>query len=244
MLHTNEIVYSFSLPNTRPRTFRVVLDAENLGLLPPHNTDKPAWTKMEFCQCENCPLSPNAHPFCPVARNLAPVITAFNDRPADESVVVEVVTAQRRIVRDCSLQEGLRSFFGLIMAASGCPVLDYLKPMAGMHLPFSSPSETAFRSVSTYLLAQYFRNSQNKSADWKLKQFIEMYRQIRKVNESFAKRLKSIAEADANRSAVLRLDKLADVVTFSVGEDWWVELRSLFEPFLRDPLPTRQPALR
>lgn len=57
------------------------------------------------------------------------------------------------------MQIGLYSLLGLVMATSGCPHLDFLRPLALHPLPFSSIHETVFRVSSSYLTEQYFREN-------------------------------------------------------------------------------------
>lgn len=80
-----------------------------------------------------------------------------------------MTTEDRAYLKVASLQEGLQGIFGLIMATSGCPHMDFLKPMARFHMPFSSSIETMVRTTSLYLLKQYFNLKDGKPADFLLK---------------------------------------------------------------------------
>ena len=57
-------------------------------------------------------------------------------------------------MRETSAQQAMSSVLGLIMATSGCPWTDRLRPMARFHLPFASEAETLYRSVGMFLLAR------------------------------------------------------------------------------------------
>ena len=54
------------------------------------------------------------------------------------------------------------------MATSGCPHMDFFKPMARFHLPLANAEETVYRATSMYLLAQYFLQREGKEADMEL----------------------------------------------------------------------------
>ena len=65
-----------------------------------------------------------------------------------DTVGVTVTQAERTVYAETSAQQAMSSVLGLIMATSGCPWTDHLRPMARFHLPFASEAETVYRSVS------------------------------------------------------------------------------------------------
>jgi hypothetical protein len=126
---------------------------------------------------------------------------------------------------------------GLIMATSGCPHLDKLRPMAFTHLPFSTMAQTTYRAVSMYLLAQFFRRRRGLEPDWELRELSRAYEDIRTVNVAFAKRLASIQQDDANLNAIVKLDNHAGITSLSIAEEWWEEIEHVFRKYLEDGLP-------
>ena len=58
------------------------------------------------------------------------------------------------------------------------------------------------------------------------------YEEIRIVNRAFAKRLASIQEEDASRNAIVRLDSLASITSFSISEQWSEDIGDIFKPYL------------
>jgi hypothetical protein len=165
-----------------------------------------------------------------VAVNLAPVLGTFKSRMSYDTVDVTVDAPDRQYAKRCALQEGLSSLVGLIMPTSGCPILDKLRPMAASHLPFSSTRETIHRALASYVLAQFVRLRRQQPADWQLKNLTRTYEDIRIVNEAFAARVRDLPSEDAGINAVVRLDAFADMITFTLANDWWRDLESLFEP--------------
>ena len=121
--------------------------------------DTPAkpWTALDFNQCPHCPLNKVTTPQCPVARNLDQIVEDSKNTISYTPATVSVITAERTYVKKCATQEGLRSLFGMIMGASGCPHLDWFRPMARFHLPFSDSEETLFRVLSLQLLTFFLR---------------------------------------------------------------------------------------
>ena len=159
--------YRFKQKDGRVQEFPVSLDAKTLNVVRKPGP-LPDWTKLEYNQCENCPLSVKTHERCPVAVNLVPLMDAFSDRLSYETVEVEIESPSRKVSKVVPLAEGIRSLLGLHMAASGCPVLDRLKPLVRTHLPFASWDETAFRVIGSYLLQQFFIARRGGIPDWAL----------------------------------------------------------------------------
>jgi hypothetical protein len=98
-----------------------------------------------------------------------------------------------------------------------------LRPMVRFHLPFATIEETVYRSVSCYLLGQYFKVKKDKKPDWDLKGLAEAYEEIQKVNLGITNRLRSISDEDANANAIIVLDVFAKALSSSI----FVDLREL-----------------
>lgn len=228
------IAYRFTFPDAASCEFSVELRRPSLEAVSAPSGGEPAWTALAFRQCPNCPLNADDHPHCPVARNLAPIAEAFENRMSYDTVNVTVHSEARTYQKTCPLQEGVSSLMGLIMATSGCPHLDKLRPMVFTHLPFATSEQTTYRAVSMYLLAQFFRQRAGGTPDWDLKDLARTYQNIQAVNRAFAKRFAGIPEKDANRNAIVKLDSLARITAFSIAEHWWEDIESIFRPYLAD----------
>jgi len=120
---------------------------------------------------------------------------------------------------------------GVIMVTSGCPVMDYLKPMARFHLPFASPEETTIRTLSMYLMAQYFLKGNTDSIHVKLEELNKIYSQVSVVNNDFSSRLAEAGEKDANLSALSNLDCHATLVTMTI-EETLAEFRQYYSAYV------------
>ncbi len=229
-----KITYEYFFEDSRVETFDLQFDDETLNLQPfPVEIDQP-WTLLKFKQCHVCTLRSVEHKYCPVARNLSYVMMQFKNDVSYEMVSVKVTMERRITERKDSLQEGVSPLMGLIMATSGCPILDKLKPMAFIHLPFSNEIETIFRAVSIYLTAQYIRMTNDQKPDWELLKFNEMYSKINQLNRDFSERVREIQGNDANVNALILLDLFAQVGAFAFSEDWMKQLEPLFCAYLKD----------
>jgi hypothetical protein len=209
------IAYRFEFGNEAPIVYDLVLDGRTLSLQvdPVAWAAAPDWTRLDFYRCDACTLEPTARAHCPVAVNLNQAATRFCAEVSIKRVKVTVTTVERTYYKETSLQNGLYSLFGLIMATSGCPVLDFLKPMARFHLPFASMDETVMRTTSMYLLGQYFAVKRGEPFDQEFKGLDEHYRKVARLNRSFSKRISRITRGDAEHNAINILHNFACMTT-------------------------------
>jgi len=207
-----KVVYEFLFPEGKTRTFEVELDRQE----PENNAPPPEWTELGHCQCTNCPLDRSRHTTCPVATDMAPVVNEFREENAFQKVTVRVMTEGRTYEKLTGLEEGLRSLLGLIMATSRCPILAELRPMAVHHMPFATPEEFILRTVSLYLLQQYFAQRNHRTPDWELKGLVKRNQQLQLVNQALWQRIHSVCEGDSNLKALLSFFSMASSVSFSL----------------------------
>ncbi|MBL3557063.1 MULTISPECIES: DUF6901 family protein [Marinobacter] len=204
------VTYQFRFEDSRSVEFKVTdKPSEAAGSLP-------AWTKLEHCQCSNCPLKATESPQCPAAVEILPVVNAFQAEDAYQRVDVIVTDDRRTYSKSTTLEEALRSLLGLKMATSGCPVLSELKSMAVHHLPFASNDEFIMRSVSHYLLQQYLAKRNHQEPDWDLKGLVERNQRLQLVNQALWQRIHSVCKGDSNLKALLNFFSMASSVSFSL----------------------------
>lgn len=188
----------------------------------------PDWTELRVHQCQNCPLSAESTPRCPMAVAFVPLIAAFSKRLSYDTVTVRVESKERTVSKSTSLQQAVGSLMGLLAATSGCPHTRFLKPMAHYHLPFASEQETIYRVASMYLLAQYFERARGGEPDWELKKLRAHYEELQCVNGAMAARLRAISERDGTLNALVLLDLLAKALPYSI-DDMLKDVKPVFE---------------
>jgi len=210
------------------KEFSITLDSKTLRIVSEEPEELPVWAKLDFCKCPNCTLDINENKFCPVAVNLSPIMVFFKDSLSYESSEIKLDTPDRTYSKKTSLQQGVSSMIGIVMVTSGCPVLSRLRPMVRFHLPFANPHETLYRTVSMYLMQQYFQHIKGKSADWDLNGLIDIYKNVHEVNVAFFERLSTLEGKDANVNALIILDNFANYVNFSLDNERLLKLESLF----------------
>ncbi|MBI3514516.1 MAG: hypothetical protein HY060_10700 [Proteobacteria bacterium] len=189
--------------------------------------DKPPadWAKLEFHQCPHCPLTPAESPLCPFAHGLSGFVERFEDFRSFDQATIEVVTDGRTVVAEKPLQDGMASLVGLIGATSGCPHLDYFRPMARFHLPFARDDETLFRVFAMYLLGRYLKDGAVGRAT--LDDLRALTESATRVNRGMADRVRAAFNRDVVVNAVIILDMFARAVPFAI-EDGLNELRAMY----------------
>ncbi len=210
------INYEFQLDGGERRLFKILLDPETISIIRPELKSKPDWTRLEYKQCKCCPLRKEVSPDCPLAVNAVEIVEAFKGMVSSDNCIVRCTTPERTYLKKTSVMVGLSSILGIIMATSNCPVMDFLKPMARFHLPFSTSDETIARSTSLYLLRQYFEYKNNKTPDFDLKELNQNYAKVQEVNKGFLTRINSIVEKDADNNAVITLNSLAQILSMEI----------------------------
>lgn len=223
------IIYEFVFEDGNTKVFKTQLDPITISVILPLPETMPEWTRLEYKQCTCCPLDRETHPYCPVAVNIAELMEEFKDAISSDYCTVKCITPERTYFRESAIQEGLFSILGIIMATSNCPIMDFFKPMARFHLPFSTVDETIFRSTSVYMLRQYFEYRKGRTPDLELKNLDNHYARVQEVNAGILKRTGDVAKKDADKNALIILNALAQMLSVEI-EDGLNSLEYLFYP--------------
>ncbi len=230
MADTIEIKYKFECDDGAFRTFEMRIDAESLLLK--NKPRKSEWAKLKNFRCVVCPLENEE--YCPLAVQLPDIIDFFSNIYSYQQAKITVETEERTYVKNTSVQRGLSSLLGIVMPASGCPVMAKLKPMIPFHLPFASAAETEYRVFSTYLFAQYLRYKQGLKPDWEMKNLETLYEEIGLVNRNVVKQLKKLSLRDANLNAVVILDTFTGFITMTLEDRAFEDLINFFDVYLKE----------
>lgn len=231
-LDSIQIEYCFQVDDAQDDRYLVTLDAATLTTLTAPPPDLPAWTILRTNQCPNCPLDPLIEVHCPAAVNMVHLVKRFDQLLSYDKTLVSVTTEERRVFSHTTVQRGICSLMGLLMATSQCPRTAFFKPMARFHLPFASTQETIWRATSTYLLAQYFRYGDGCTPDMTFEGLSTIYGEIQIVNKAFARRLRGACRQDSMVNAIILLDMFAKSMPTAIDASL-AEIRELFIPYLR-----------
>ena len=223
------VSYRFRLADGRCERFDFEFARESFEVMMDESAP-PGWAALGFQQCPHCTLDPAKHAHCPLALSIAGVVQRFDDLCSHAEVHLEVVTDERTFSKATSVQSGMSSLMGLLMAASGCPHMAPFRPMARFHLPFATTEETTYRVISMYVTALYMKG--RAAADDSLEGLNDIYRRAHIVNSSVAERLRAHAQTDSSVNAVVVLDMFATGIPYFMG-DSLEDMKGLFFAFAR-----------
>ncbi len=210
---TGQFKYVFDFSGRETVNFTVFLDGLS-RYVPAKPAVPPEWSRLSSHQCVPCTLTAEQHPFCPVACNIAQLVTAFKYTISHAQCVVSCSSIERTVTKKTTVQEGLASILGLLMATSGCPILDFFRPMARFHLPFSTVEESIFRVVAMYMLRQYYK--QNKRQEDPLNEIRTHYAKVQQVNAGLLDRIRHISALDADKNAIITLNSLSQILEMEI----------------------------
>ncbi len=205
-----EYIYNIKW-NNNTETIKLKLTPDRMSFDPDYleKNKYPEWVKLDFKQCDICPLDKKKNKVCPAALSIMKIIYSFKDMLSFENATVEIITPERKIVNDVQMQEALSSVMGLTLSLSDCPILAQFSSMGRFHLPFSTIEETIFRTTGSYLLKQYFVKKNGGTPDWDLKGLKEFYNKVSLVNGNLVERIRSGSIKDASVNALVKLDTYA-----------------------------------
>ncbi|QJB57188.1 hypothetical protein [Pseudodesulfovibrio sp. zrk46] len=219
-------LYRFELSD-KTISFKVNID-EHTGLAKKKpETLLPQWVLLKTHQCRHCPYSHDEIRYCPLAEAIHPTIDPFLKIKSYEEATVKVSTRERMFGLRTTVQRGLGSLLGLLIATSGCPHTSFLKPMARFHLPFASEEETLYRAVSTFMLGKFIQSRDTGCTIPDLDELKAAYGELEIVNSHVASRLRKMTADDASINALIILDFFAKSVPLIIEDDLG-ELPTLF----------------
>jgi hypothetical protein len=224
--------YVFTFKNSPEKEFKLRLDKKTLRLIEPEDRPPSPWAALKSFKCPNCPLDESQYEFCPTATNIIELTDYFKNRDSIEEVEVLVETQERKYLKQVPLYVGLSSLLGIYMVTTGCPILEKLKPMVRYHLPFASIEETTYRSVSMYLLAQFFLLRRKNKPDWNLDNLATVYNDIQLVNKNVCDKVREIIiSRDAADNALVKLDYSALYIFLRLNKNILDEIESYFNAY-------------
>ncbi len=219
------ITYRFDLPDGSTRTLDFAFGAVDFKMQKAPPDPPPFWTELAFSRCANCPLDEKLNAHCPAAMQLASALEPLSALVSFDNVGVTVTQAERTVYAQTSAQQAMSSVIGLVMATSGCPWTDHLRPMARFHLPFASEAETLYRSIGMFLLARTLAGSDESQGFAALE---ALYENLHVVNRDMSRRLGAAARTDPARNAMALLDAYTTLLPAAL-ERSLDELRPLFD---------------
>lgn len=233
------IRYRLVLPDGSREVFDLFFDTGDFQLVNPHPPELPFWTELAHNQCENCPLRIAEHSHCPAAVHLVGIIERLGRLVSYDQVRVDVHTVERVVTQETTAQQALSSLLGLVIATSGCPRTQFLRPMARFHLPLASETETIYRSAAAFALAQVLKARNGARPDTAFEGLRRAYAELHKVNRGLARRIGAATANDPARNAVVLLDAYTTLLPTTI-EQALADLEPLFGALMADE-PAEEP---
>lgn len=232
-MDATEYHYKLTFGDGDVKEFKVRLNPQTMELLD-MKTEGPEWTKLDNHKCGNCPLDSATTPYCPVALGVADVIEAFKDTVSTTPCTVEITAPTRTYIKRTQISQAISALIGIYMVTSGCPIMSRMRPMVLTHLPFATITETRYRALAMYLLAQFFRMHKGMEADWDLQGLFDFSQDVRTINQGFCDRLHTVCSMDAGLNAVISLDCFAGSTQLALKTNALDRLEGLFSAYLKD----------
>ncbi|HUX23085.1 MAG TPA: hypothetical protein VMV87_00575 [Burkholderiales bacterium] len=203
-----KIIYFFRLESGVQHRFDVEFDR------PPASGELPEWTRLDVDKCPHCPLpsAPGAH--CPAAADLVPLVERFSALTSIDLVDVLVVTPQYAARKRTDTQTALSALMGLILATGACPILGRMRPLAHMHMPFATATQTVYRIASMHLFGCFLRDEPAG-----LDGLDRFFSDIDRLNHAFFGRLNRAVQRDAGINALLALHSRSTLASMSIGPE-------------------------
>ncbi len=233
MSEPERIRYRFDLPDGTAATLEFAFDPIDFKMRKAPPEEPPFWTELGFSRCANCPLDERANPHCPAALQMASAVEPLEPLVSFDTVGVTVIQAERTVYTETSAQQAMSSVLGLIMATSGCPWTDHLRPMARFHLPFATEAETVYRSICMFLLAREMIGPDDARGFTALE---VLYQNLHVVNRDMSRRLGAATRTDPARNALALLDAYTTLLPVAL-ESSLEELRPLFGAWQTKGIP-------
>lgn len=224
--------YEFEFEKRLTKRYRILLNSKDLTYIN-DKTNNPEWTKLEYFMCQHCPLDITKNVYCPLAISIKDIINFFSDAYSYEQVKITVEYKGRKIIKETSLQDGVGSISGVIMASSGCPILAPLKPLIRYHLPFSTIEETEYRVMSSYLFTQYLKSKLGNEPDWEMKGLKKLYNDIIILNKNVATKIADLEEHDSSINGLVVLNNFAESINFALNDEDIIDFEEIFKEMIK-----------
>lgn len=218
------IRYEFVFPEGESLVFMFDEDSD---ISPDLAEPIPRWMRLEHEKCDECTLAVGSRRTCPAAVAIRPIVEGFKPRYSYETAFVRAQVKHVTLESAEPVQRTIRSLLSLVLPLSSCPIMTRNRPLAYVHVPFAVKEYEAFRMIGMHFIAQYLRDLDGGTPDWKLNELLASLGVQRRVFAKLAHRVRSAVERDASVNSLLLMDAIADSIELTV-ERSLDSLRPLF----------------
>jgi hypothetical protein len=183
----------------------------------------PDWVKLEYKKCKICPLISSQIMYCPAAFELQDVIGQCSELVSYETVEITRESEEGSITTQTDLQKALFSVIGEKVFSSACPVMNTRQWTLDYYSILTTPENIFYRSLSSYLVRQFFIASKGGKADFQLECHIDYVEEAVYVFDRLLQRFRDVSREDASNNAVVRLVMMAQLLKIKRGK-WMQDL--------------------
>lgn len=224
-----EYFFQFKFPDGNKYGYKVIIDRVSKNLINPVKTPKSFqyFTNLEAHKCSNCPLNAKDVPECPVAKNLVQPLSMFKNIISFQAIELIVTSNAINYSKEVQSQEAIGTFLQLVVIASECPHMDFLKPSILEYVPFQEEQEFVLKCLKSYFFQHYM--SKGPDEEPSMEALIDNFTQLKVVNRGIIKRIQELESEDSGRNAMVFFDSIIQCFEMELDQKF-PSAKELFSP--------------
>ena len=199
--------FSFDVQNHKE------LDPQELN----SHIDLSDWVKLEYHQCPTCPFKSKNVTFCPAAFELPDVILQCSSCISYERVELSRIAEGGTVTTETDMQKALFAVIGEKAISSACSILNSRQWSLDYYSILPTPDNLFYRSISSYLMRQYFASPGKSDPD--LKGHLDYLDEVINIFGSLLERIRGESSQDANNNALASIVMSGQLLRYQ-RDDW------------------------
>lgn len=183
----------------------------------------PSWVLLTHHQCENCPLTPDTHPYCPMCMTLYPFFSYLSDVASTDETRITIKEALFSTQIKLTAQESIPIILPYLAILSRCPYWRFNR-WAYRYFSYSFDYKSwIFRALAIALVREFIINDTFPEKDEIMKKVKRRLAGLKLTVDSLRKRITGVMEEDAGLNALVSSTSLVSLLEISVDEclDEW-----------------------
>ena len=185
-------------------------------------SDLPDWVKLEYHQCPICPFNSENITFCPAAFEMQDVIHQCSSCISTERVELSRIAEEGTVTTETDMQKALFAVIGEKAISSACSVLNSRQWSLDYYSILTTPENLFYRSISSYLMRQFFTSSGNCAPD--LKGHLDYLDEVIDIFGKLLERIRGETSQDANNNALVSIVTSSQLLRYQ-RDEWLDELK-------------------
>jgi len=186
-------------------------------------SDLPDWVKLEYHQCPICPFKSENVTFCPAAFEMQDVIHQCSSCISTERIELSRLAEEGTVTTETDMQRALFAVIGEKVISSGCIKLNSRQWTLDYYSILTTPENLFYRSISSYLMRQYFASPGKCDPD--LKGHLDYLDEVIDIFGNLLQRIRGKSSQDASNNALGSIVMSAHLLRHQ-RDDWLDELKS------------------